>query len=689
MAAGGGADAQYVNAKTSVWWDIENCAVPRGCDPHAIAQNISSALTRMNYCGPVSISAYGDTNGINSAAQQALSSTGVTLNHVPAGVKDASDKKILVDMLFWAVDNPAPANYLLISGDRDFSNALHQLRMRRYNILLAQPKTASAPLVAAAKSVWLWTSLLAGGQPLAGGELQQPGNKNYTSSPGTAQIPVSGAAQMKEPVDSYSEKPHVANQNSPSTARGNRWGGVQGNPSQTNTPFYPSAPPPMPAGLNGTSFTRVPAFGSLNESTRRNPCHMNESYTTSTPLDPSAPPPMSARPNGTSFTSASSTRVAGFDSSNNFGHPVNYSPQRRNPELKHDPKTKPDSKNNKQSKGESSKGFCSGKGPEISPNKKEQDGKNSKGFCAGKGPEPSQNKKKPEGENSQGSCEGKGPKLEHDPQKKSGSQNKKKPESENSEASCEGRELELEHDPQKKPGSSKKKKPEGKNSEVNCEGGNEPGLEHDPQKKPGSSKKKKQKGENSKESWSSEGGKEPELEHDPQKKSGSSKKKKPEGENSKGSCEGEKGPEIEHDPQKKSGSQNKKKPEGENSEGSFEGKEPELEHDPQNKSGSSKKKKTKGENSKEWYEGGKGVEIEHDPQKKPDSQNKKKPEGENSKESCEEKRLKMEHDPQKKPSSQNKKKPVGENCEGSCEGGKGPELEHDHHARVWYQFLFS
>lgn len=84
-----------------------------------------------------------------------------------AGVKDASDKKILVDMLFWAVDNPAPANYLLISGDRDFSSALHQLRLRRYNILLAQPQQASAPLIAAAKSVWLWTSLSTGGAPLS------------------------------------------------------------------------------------------------------------------------------------------------------------------------------------------------------------------------------------------------------------------------------------------------------------------------------------------------------------------------------------------------------------------------------------------------------------------------------------------------------------------------------------------
>ncbi|KAF9595336.1 hypothetical protein IFM89_039049 [Coptis chinensis] len=185
MAGGeeGRAEKQYVEAKISVWWDIENCQVPKGCDPHAIAQNIRSSLNRMNYCGQIStISAYGDTNRINTQVQHALNSTGITLNHVPAGAKDASDKKILVDMLFWAVDNPAPANYLLISGDRDFSNALHQLRMRRYNILLAQPPNASAPLVAAAKSVWLWSSLLAGGPPLTNGEVTQVSSNNNISA---------------------------------------------------------------------------------------------------------------------------------------------------------------------------------------------------------------------------------------------------------------------------------------------------------------------------------------------------------------------------------------------------------------------------------------------------------------------------------------------------------------------------
>lgn len=85
---GGGVSGewQYGQAKTSVWWDIENCQVPKGCDPHLIAQNVSSALANMDYMGPVSISAYGDTNKIPASVQHALSSTGIALNHVPAGI---------------------------------------------------------------------------------------------------------------------------------------------------------------------------------------------------------------------------------------------------------------------------------------------------------------------------------------------------------------------------------------------------------------------------------------------------------------------------------------------------------------------------------------------------------------------------------------------------------------------------
>ncbi|GLU07174.1 hypothetical protein SLE2022_241410 [Rubroshorea leprosula] len=246
-AVGGGlAEPQYVSAKTSVWWDIENCHVPKGSDPHAIAQNISSALVQMNYCGPVSISAYGDTNRIPASVQQALSSTGIALNHVPAGVKDASDKKILVDMLFWAVDNSAPANYLLISGDRDFSNALHQLRMRRYNILLAQPNKASAALIAAAKSVWLWTTLSAGGPPLSSGESSKLANSHGTFNSEMSYNPVPEFVQYSQPTFFNSESLPFANQNSSTLGRNgdNKYKGkhIQKTPYQASISKASSAP---------------------------------------------------------------------------------------------------------------------------------------------------------------------------------------------------------------------------------------------------------------------------------------------------------------------------------------------------------------------------------------------------------------------------------------------------------------
>ncbi|KAI4363743.1 hypothetical protein MLD38_019920 [Melastoma candidum] len=98
----------------------------------------------------------------------------------------------------WAVDNSAPANYLLISGDRDFSNALHQLRLRRYNILLAQPTQASAALVAAAKTVWLWTTLAGGGAPLNSNDKSQLAS-NY-EQPVADRAPAAPDAMPMRPI---------------------------------------------------------------------------------------------------------------------------------------------------------------------------------------------------------------------------------------------------------------------------------------------------------------------------------------------------------------------------------------------------------------------------------------------------------------------------------------------------------
>uniref|UniRef100_A0A0E0KE62 NYN domain-containing protein n=1 Tax=Oryza punctata TaxID=4537 RepID=A0A0E0KE62_ORYPU len=156
--------AAAAKAKTSVWWDIDRCGVPPSCrDPHRVAHSVIAALAAAGCTGPVSIFAYGDAARVAPPVLAALSSTGISLNHVPAGAKDGTDKKMLVDMLFWAFDNPPPGNYLLISGDQDFSDLLHRLRMKRYGILLAQPSNVSSRvLAAAAKTVWSWERLVAG-----------------------------------------------------------------------------------------------------------------------------------------------------------------------------------------------------------------------------------------------------------------------------------------------------------------------------------------------------------------------------------------------------------------------------------------------------------------------------------------------------------------------------------------------
>ena len=61
-----------------------------------------------------------------------------------------------VDMLAYAIDNPAPATIVLISGDRDFVYAVSVLRLRRYRVVLVAPNSAHASLKSQASSVLDW-----------------------------------------------------------------------------------------------------------------------------------------------------------------------------------------------------------------------------------------------------------------------------------------------------------------------------------------------------------------------------------------------------------------------------------------------------------------------------------------------------------------------------------------------------
>lgn len=150
----------------AIFWDIENCSIPKNVRPEDVALNIRNTLQSNGAVnGPVTcFSAYGDFNAFPPRIRQGCQRTGIKLIDVPSGKKDAADKAILMDMFLFALDNKPPSTILLISGDVDFAPALHVLGQRGYTIILVIPSRngVSSALCNAGKFVWDWNSVIRG-----------------------------------------------------------------------------------------------------------------------------------------------------------------------------------------------------------------------------------------------------------------------------------------------------------------------------------------------------------------------------------------------------------------------------------------------------------------------------------------------------------------------------------------------
>ncbi|XP_076940663.1 uncharacterized protein LOC143609932 [Bidens hawaiensis] len=150
----------------AILWDMENCPVPNDVRPEDVAGNIRTDLrVHPVINGSVNmLSAYGDFNGFSRRLRKGCQRTGVKLVDVPNGRKDAADKAILIDMFLFALDNPPPCSIMLISGDVDFSPALHVLGQCGYTVILVIPSLVrvSSALSNAGSYVWDWSSVVRG-----------------------------------------------------------------------------------------------------------------------------------------------------------------------------------------------------------------------------------------------------------------------------------------------------------------------------------------------------------------------------------------------------------------------------------------------------------------------------------------------------------------------------------------------
>ncbi|KAF7843262.1 endonuclease or glycosyl hydrolase [Senna tora] len=178
------------NVPVSVWWDFENCNLPVDVNIYRIAHCITEAVRAKGIKGPIQITAFGDVFQLTRAKQEALSSTGITLTHIPNGGKNSADRSLLVDLMYWVSQNPPPAHLFLISGDRDFAGILHRLRMNNYNILLASPEDRSpSVLCSAATIMWHWNTLLKG-KDLSGKHFNHPPDGPFASWYGHHKVPL-------------------------------------------------------------------------------------------------------------------------------------------------------------------------------------------------------------------------------------------------------------------------------------------------------------------------------------------------------------------------------------------------------------------------------------------------------------------------------------------------------------------
>ncbi|KAL5511577.1 hypothetical protein ACEPAH_4794 [Sanghuangporus vaninii] len=148
-------------SQTAIFWDFENCRPSSNLSGNKVVYNIRRLV--QGYGSITTFRAYIDLSVDCSYSRSIsfhsdLQSSGLSLVHCPHnGKKDVADKMMIVDMLAFAIDRPAPACIVLITGDRDFAYAAATLKLRGYHIIVISPASnAHTSLKVQADELYDW-----------------------------------------------------------------------------------------------------------------------------------------------------------------------------------------------------------------------------------------------------------------------------------------------------------------------------------------------------------------------------------------------------------------------------------------------------------------------------------------------------------------------------------------------------
>ncbi|XP_026317722.1 meiosis regulator and mRNA stability factor 1 [Hyposmocoma kahamanoa] len=143
-----------------IFWDIENCQVPRGCSAIDVVAAIRAKFLQGRREAEFVVVC--DVRKEAPTRLQELNDAQVNLIHVCGTQKNAADEKLRQCMRRFGELHSAPAALLLISGDINFAADLSDFRHRKnVEVILVHKQNTSSALIACASSHYCFNELLA------------------------------------------------------------------------------------------------------------------------------------------------------------------------------------------------------------------------------------------------------------------------------------------------------------------------------------------------------------------------------------------------------------------------------------------------------------------------------------------------------------------------------------------------
>lgn len=142
-----------------IFWDIENCQIPRGCSAIDVVAAIRSKFVRDGR-READFVVVCDVRKESTQRLLELNDAQVSLIHVCRTQKNAADDKLRQCMRRFGDLHAIPAAILLISGDIDFAADLSDFRYRKnMEVILVHKQNTSAALIACASSHYCFDDL--------------------------------------------------------------------------------------------------------------------------------------------------------------------------------------------------------------------------------------------------------------------------------------------------------------------------------------------------------------------------------------------------------------------------------------------------------------------------------------------------------------------------------------------------